>query len=75
MNVIGHPHISMNRQTMCFCRLDQGIAEEQIVRIKRKHRLPIITALNDVLRLAWDDESGKAGHGEQVCYWVDKIQE
>ena len=62
MNVIRHPHIAMNRQPKPPCRLDQRIAKELIVRICCENSLPIVAALNDMLRLTGDDEAGEAGH-------------
>jgi hypothetical protein len=59
MNVIRHPHIPMNRQTKPPCRLDQCIAKELIVRVGSENGLPVVAALDDVLRLTGDDESGR----------------
>ena len=61
--VIGHPRIGMNLQTVRVSGLNQGVAKELVVRINRKYVLAIVAALNDVLRLAGNNDSGKAGHG------------
>ena len=42
---------------------EEGIAKKLIVRVSGKDRLPIIAALDDVLRLAADNVAGKTGHG------------
>ena len=63
VNVIGHPRIGMNLQTVRVSGLNQGFAKDLVVRINRKDVLMIVAALDDVLRLAGNDDSGKAGHG------------
>ncbi len=65
MNVIRHPHIPMNRQAKPPCRLHQCIAKELIVRFGSENGLAVIAALDDVLRLTGDDESGETGH---LCF-------
>ena len=54
--------------------LNQCVAEELVVRIRHKHALAIIAALNDVLRLTGNNDSRKAGHGERLCYWLGRAQ-
>lgn len=44
-------------------RLDQRIEKERVIRLGRKNDLPVIAALDDVLRLAGDNVTGKARHG------------
>ena len=51
MNVIGHPHVGMYRQTMGISGLNQCVAEELVVRIKRKRQLATVASLNYLLRL------------------------
>ena len=53
----------MNLQTRRVSGLNQGVAKELVDRINRKYVLAIVAALDDVLRLAGNNDSGKAGHG------------
>ena len=52
----------MNLQTVRVSGLNQGVTKELVGRINRKDALAIVAALDDVLRLAGNDDSGKAGH-------------
>lgn len=62
MNVVRHPQIGINCQAKPPRRFDQCIAKELIIRIRRKNSLPIVAALDNMLRLIGDDEAGEAGH-------------
>ena len=53
----------MNLQTVRVSGLNRSFAKDLVVRINRKDVLAIVAALDDVLRLAGNDDSGKAGHG------------
>lgn len=59
MDVVGHPDIGMDSQTLLGGRLDQGPTKKPVVRVSAKEGLPVIAALNDVLRLARNDEAGE----------------
>jgi hypothetical protein len=52
----------MNRQAKPPSRFHQRIAKELIVRVGCENGLPVVAALDDVLRLTGDDETVKAGH-------------
>jgi hypothetical protein len=65
MDVVGRPDIGVDRQTVLDCRLDQGIAEELIVRIRGEDHLPIVAPLDDMLRLAGESVAGNASHGRR----------
>ena len=41
---------------------DDGITEELVIGLGSKDNLPVIAALDDVLRLAGDNVAGEAGH-------------
>ena len=62
MDMVGHPDIGMDRQTMLRCRFHQGIAKKLIICISGKDHLPVVATLDNVLWLARDDVAGKAGH-------------
>lgn len=53
----------MHRQPVFGRRLDQRIAKELVIRLGGKNRLPVVAALDDVLRLAGNHVTGKARHG------------
>jgi len=52
VDVVGHSDIGMDSQTLPGGRLDQAPTKEPVVRVSAKEGLPVMTALNDVLRLA-----------------------
>ena len=64
----------MYRQTMGISGLNQCVAEELIVRVKRKHVLAIVAALYHVLWLTGNNDSRKTSHGERLCYWLGRAQ-
>ena len=68
VNVMGHPRIGMNLQTVRVSGLNQGVAKELVGRINRKDVLTIVAALDDVPRLAGNDDSGKGAMVEKLCY-------
>jgi hypothetical protein len=55
MNVVGHPHIGMNKQPVLLRSRNQCIAKELVIRLDSENRLSIIAALNDVLGLPQHD--------------------
>jgi len=63
----------MNRQFVLVRRLDQGVAEELVIGVGGKYRLAVVAALDDVLRLAGNDETGKACHGCPASEWSGTI--
>jgi len=63
VDVVGHPDIGMDSPTLPGCRLDQGPTKKAVVRVSAKDGLPVIAALNDVLRLARNDVAGETRHG------------
>ena len=66
VDVVGHPDIGMDGQTLLGCRLDHGPAKKPVVRVSAKGGLPVMAALNDVPRLARNDEAGETRH--VACY-------
>jgi hypothetical protein len=66
MNVIGHPHVAVDDQTKPPCRFDHRIAKELVIHFSGEDRLPVIAALDNVLRLTGDDLAGKTGHLSNV---------
>ena len=62
MNVVGHPHIRVNRKPESPGRFDKGITKKLKVVVADKNSLTIVAALDDVLRLAGDHVAGKACH-------------
>jgi len=66
VDVVGHPDIGMDSQTLLGCRLDQGSTKKPVVRVSAKEGLPVMAALNDVLWLARNDEAGETRH--VACY-------
>jgi len=63
LDVVGHPDIGMDSQTLLGCRLDQGPTKKPVVGVSAKEGLPVMAALNEVLRLARNDEAG----GDAPC--------
>ena len=61
VNVMGHPRIGMNLQTVRVSGLNQGVAKELVVRSNSKDVLTIVAALDDVLWLAGNDDLGEGG--------------
>src|SRR5258706_14268194 len=53
----------MYRQADAAGSFDDGIAEVLVIHFGGEDRLPVVAALDDVLRLAGDDVAGQAGHG------------
>ena len=66
VDVVGHPNIGMDSQTLLGCRLGQGPTKKPVVLASAKEGLPVIAALDDVLRLARNDEAG----GDPPCGWL-----
>jgi hypothetical protein len=62
--VIDHPDVGVNSQTVLAGGFHQRIAKEPIVRLRGKNSLPVVTALDDVLRLAGNDVAGEACYDE-----------
>ena len=62
MNVVAHPHGSINSQTVRFRRADDGITKKMKVFTAGKYSLTIICLLNNVLRLTSDDHERKTEH-------------
>jgi hypothetical protein len=56
----------MNGQTMIDRGINQSISKKLKIRIGGKYHLAIITALDNVLRLVWDNVTGKASHKIEV---------
>lgn len=63
MDVVGHPDLGMDGQTLPGGRLDPGPTKKPVVRVSAKEVLPVMAALNDVLRLARNDKAGETRHG------------
>ena len=55
-------NFGMNRQPVLGRRLDQRIAKELVIRLRGKYRLPVIAALDDVLRLTRNHVTWKSRH-------------
>ena len=51
----------LNGQFVLFRSSNQRIAQELVTRLGGKDDLPVIAALDDVLRLARNDVAGKSG--------------
>lgn len=51
----------LNGQFVLFRSFNQRIAQELVIRLGGKDDLPVIAALDDVLRLARDDVAGESG--------------
>ena len=66
VDVVGHPDLGMDSQTLLGGHLDQGPTKKPVVRVSAKEGLSVIAALNDVLRLARNDEAGETRH--VACY-------
>jgi len=64
--VVGHPDLGMDSPTLPGGRLDQSSTKKPVVRVSAKDDLPVMAALNDVLRLARNDAVGETRHG--ACY-------
>ena len=62
MDVICHPHVGVYGKSIAAGGFNQSVAEELIVRLGGKYYLPVVAALDDVLRLARNDVTGKTGH-------------
>ena len=68
VEVVGHPDIGMDSQTLLGGRLDPGPTKKPVVRVSAKEGLAVMAALNDVQRLARHDEAGETRH--VACYRV-----
>ena len=68
MKVIFHQHIGVNGDVKLFGVVIQQIQQRLVVQPGSKNRLAVVTALDDVVRVARDGEAGEAGHGEQSGY-------
>jgi len=49
-------------------RFEEPVAEEPVPRLRRKKRLPIVTPLNDVLRLTGNSVTGNTCRGDPVRF-------
>jgi len=68
MDVVGHPDVGMDLQSMFFRGFNKGVAEGLVVSLGGKNNLAVIAALDDVLGLAGYDVTGKTGH--DCGYWA-----
>ena len=59
----------MNGKAKPACGFDDGITKKLVVVVSDEYVLAIVTALDDVLRLAGDDVAGKA------CNWLSLVGE
>ena len=48
-------------------RFHKGVAEELVVRLRGKNRLPVVASLDNVLRLTGYDITSKASHLRSYC--------
>jgi hypothetical protein len=62
MNMVGHQYVGMEFELMPFRRLAQALQVKLIVFITIENVLPIVAALNDVLRLIFDEKSFQSRH-------------
>ena len=62
VDVVGHPDLGMDSQTLLGGRLDPGPTKKPVVRVSAKEGLPVIAALNAVPRLARNDAAGETRH-------------
>lgn len=62
MDVVGHQHISMDGEAVGVGGILQTVEIEVKVVLCSEGRLAIVTALDDVQRLARDEEAGQAGY-------------
>jgi len=66
---VGHPDIGMDSQTLPGGRLDPGPTKKPVVRVSAIEGLPVMAALNDVPRLARNDEAGETRYGSCWLSW------
>ena len=66
MEMVGHPDIGVDCQTVLVCRFDQDVAEELKVGFGGKDHLSVVAPLDNVLRLTGNHVSREAGHGSSV---------
>ncbi len=63
MNVVGHQTVSVDRDFTFISVLSQPIEIESTVVIGEKHRLAVVTALDDMLGNSGNMEAGSTRHG------------
>ena len=64
MHVVGHEHIGVDGQPMLAGRALETIQEDEVIGLGAKDRVAVVAALDNVQRLIWSEEAGKAGHRE-----------
>jgi hypothetical protein len=64
MKMVRHQNVCVNRHLELPGGVTQPTQESPIIVGLAKNRLPIVTALNDVMRVIWNYQSWKAGHGK-----------
>jgi hypothetical protein len=62
MDVITHKNVTVNPAGVALCGIDKKIQITHAVAILEKNSAPIVTPLDDVQRIARNEDSGSAGH-------------
>lgn len=65
MQVIWHQHVGMDSNLELACSIGQPRQKNSMIIIVAKNHSPIVTTLNDVMRLVGDDEAGKSSHDKK----------
>ena len=60
MHMIGHQHIGVDGQALLLGGFPQTAEVKPVILVRREDRLPVVAALDDVQRLARQEEAGKA---------------
>ena len=62
VKVVVQQHKGMQGTTMGLRCIDQQIQKAGAIRIRQKHRLPVVATLNHMVRQARHRKTGQAGH-------------
>lgn len=60
--MVAHQPISLDRHAEFLRVVSQQVEQRLVVRGGRENRLPVVAALDDVVRVAGECEAGKTGH-------------
>ncbi len=63
MEVVGHEHVRMQLHLELARVLGQHRQKQLVIGVAREDRLAVVAALDDVVRVARDGQTGKTGHG------------
>ena len=77
VDVIGHEAVAVNAQSVCFAFLFQKLQVHAVVVVGKKHILPVVASLRDMMINAGHDDSCVSGHGFMIaegCFVVKRMR-